>query len=262
MTSLKQIPSEAQIIKFVRRIVFGKRLHCPICGSFQVRTYEDRYRCKKCRCRFSLTSHTWLKGMKLSWQEFWAVLDNYCKGLPVTQCADACSLSELTIRNWYARFRKYLPQTNSIMEGVVQMDEAYFKKTTLLMAKEVKTGRLEFQVILNRFPNKTDAVNFVQKTIKPGSSLHTDGSSIYKGIHQWWPVIHKVDIHKKFEFGLTSEIEGMFGVFRTFLRRMYHHIWTKHLEYYVCEFRSRFSTPEMFASPFSFLSKTLTLCTI
>ncbi len=70
---------------------------------------------------------------------------------------------------------------------------------------------------------------------------------------------HRVDIHKKFEFGLTSEIEGMFGNLRTFIRRMYHHSTQDYLPEYVTEFCARFSSPEIFISPRAYFIKTLSL---
>ena len=80
---------------------------------------------------------------------------------------------------------------------------------------------------------------------------------IYKGINKWWPVNHQRDIHNKWEFGKTSEIEGMFGVLRTFIRRMYHHVTPEYLPEFVAEFAVRFSHPEIFESPIEYLQKTL-----
>jgi transposase-like protein len=262
MKSLNQIPSEVQIIKMIRKILFGKRLWCPKCKSYQILKYENRYRCKKCRVKFSLTSHSWLRGMKLSWQEFWAILDCYQRALSIQQTSAFACISEASIRQWYAKFRLNLVQKHYRLSGTVQMDEAYFRGSCLLLAKEVSTGKIVFEVIHGRHPNKSDAAVFVQNYVSPESTLQTDGSSIYKGVDKCWPVTHKVDIHKKFQFGLTSQIEGMFGVIRTFLRRTYHHIWNKYLPEYLCEFQNRFCTPEMFSSPLYYLRKTLSLCTI
>ena len=64
MYHLNQIPSEAQIKKRLRRIIFGKNVFCPECNSRQVVRYEQRYRCRACRIKFSLLSHTWLSDMK------------------------------------------------------------------------------------------------------------------------------------------------------------------------------------------------------
>lgn len=67
------------------------------------------------------------------------------------------------------------------------------------------------------------------------------------------------DIHKKFEFAHTSEIEGIFGVLRTFIRRMYHHVTADKLPSVVGEFCYRFSHPEIFSSPYEYLLNALRL---
>ena len=70
-----------------------------------------------------------------------------------------------------------------------------------------------------------------------------------------WLAEHTTDIHKKFEFEHTSEIEGKFGILRTFIRRMYHHVTPEYLPDYVREFCFIFSTPELFDSPQLYLEK-------
>ncbi len=74
MYNLKQVPSEAKIRKYLRQILFGKNISCPDCRSRLVVKYEQRYRCRQCRSKFSLTSHTWLANMKLPLQQFWLLL--------------------------------------------------------------------------------------------------------------------------------------------------------------------------------------------
>lgn len=108
-------------------------------------------------------------------------------------------------------------------------------------------------------PSKLEAFEFVKAHIKEDTNLNTDGSVIYKRIEKYHPVRHTFDIHKKFEFTHTSEIEGMFGVLRTFIRRMYHHVSEEKLDEYVCEFYFRFCRPEIFQSPQEYLKNTLIL---
>ena len=103
------------------------------------------------------------------------------------------------------------------------------------------------------------ANHFLFQKIKPGTELWTDGAMIYQGIERWWPVVHTKDIHKKFEFTHTSEIEGMFGCLRTFIRRMYHHVSAEEMPAYVREFCFRFSSPELFENPLYYAEKALTL---
>ena len=106
------------------------------------------------------------------------------------------------------------------------------------------------------------ALYFFAQHVQPNAKVATDGAAIYKHIDQWWPVTHVRDIHAKFEFSQTSEIEGLFGNLRTFIRRMYHHCTPAELPSYVREFCARFSLPETFDSPLNYLKKTLTLVPI
>jgi transposase-like protein len=253
IAQLNQIPSEAKIKKQLRLIIFGGHLHCPKCHSRQVSASENRYRCKKCRRPFSLLSGTWLANSKLSLRTLYALLWCWTQKVPILQSQKLCHLSEPTVRYWFRQFRLNLPDFQPILQGAVQMDEAYANKLSLLMAKQLGTKKLAHQIIFKNSVDKSEAAQFLFQYIQPKTKLQTDGSSIYSGIDQRWQVNHKIDIHKKFEFGLTSEIEGLFGNLRTFIRRMYHHTTTEYFPELVAEFAMRFSHPEMFDSPLTYL---------
>jgi len=254
---LNQIPSETSIKKQLRKIIYGSHLFCPRCHKREIYASENRYRCRKCRKPFSLLSGTWLSAMKLNLRTFYALLWCWTQKIPVLQTQKLCHVGEQAVGYWFRQFRLHLPDMQPILSGKVQMDEAYFRSLSLLMAKQVGTKKLAFQVINKNSVNKTEATQFIFQTVEPNSKLQTDGSGIYEKIEQWWQVEHKVDIHKKFEFGLTSEIEGTFGNLRTFIRRMYHHVTPTYLPEYVAEFALRFSHPEMFNSPYDYLSISL-----
>ena len=261
MYTLKQVPSEAQIRKYIRRIVFGKNIFCPLCRSRKVIKQSGRYRCRDCRMRFSLLSHTWLSNLKIPLQKWWLVLWCWSCQIPVKQTQALSGLSNKTIRKWFDTFREHLPKENHILERVVQLDEAFFKNMTLMMAKQKGTRNLAYDVLVGTAVRRHHTGYFLFRKIKPGTELWTDGAAIYKGIEKWWPVTHTRDIHSKFEFTHTSEIEGVFGNYRTFVRRMYHHHWSVNLEKYVREFCFRFSSPELFENPLFYLEKSLTLGT-
>lgn len=259
---LNQIPSEAQIKKFFRRTLFGTNIYCPICKRRQVSAHEDRYWCSKCRRWFSLLSDTWLANMKLPLQQFWLVLWCWTTQIPVKQTMALSELSEKAVRHWYEAFRTHLPFEPELLEAIVQLDEAYFGGRmgyALLMGKQVGTRKLAYHVLPHSSPAKEDAWAFLQTYVRPETTLQTDGGGIYKQIDQWWPVNHKYELHKHWEFVLTSEIEGMFGNLRTFIRRMYHHVTPEKLPEVVCEFCFRFSHPEMFKNPRYYLQNTLSL---
>lgn len=257
MYQLNQIPSEAQIQKLLRQIVFGKRLRCPRCLGRQVKRSEERYRCKRCRRPFSVLSSTWLAELKLPLEQWYAVLWCWTQQIPVRQTQSLTRLSEEAVRRHFGRFRAHLPELEFILDGTIQLDEAYFKAQGLMLGKQIGTRKLAYQFVPGKDVNRTHAMRFLVASVAPESRLQTDGASIYQAIEQWWPVSHSTDIHRKFEFGLTSEIEGMFANLRTFIRRMYHHVTPEYLPAIVAEFCVRFSHPELFRNPRNYLKETL-----
>jgi hypothetical protein len=193
---------------------------------------------------------------------FWLLLWCWLTQVPVKQAEKLCSLSETTVRHWYEVLRSHLPVQQNILTQFVQLDEAYFggkRGRTLFLGKQVGSRKLAFEVLYHTHPAREHAWKFLHTYVAPETVLNTDGAAIYKQINNWWPVYHNRDIHKRFEFAHTSEIEGMFGVLRTFIRRMYHHVTVAKLPSVVGEFCYRFSHPEIFNSPHEYLLITLRL---
>jgi transposase-like protein len=261
VSALSQIPSEKQILKQLVKIVFGPRPWCPRCGRqrYAATLKKNRkWRCTACRKPFSLTSVTWLRGMKLSMRHLWCLVWCWQKKIPVQQAQALLKLSIPTIRRWYELFRDHLEADfEVVLEGRVQMDEMFVKGGFVIGAKDIKRKRVKFKVISNPYPVKKDAMDFIQEHVKPRSILCTDGGAIYNGCEKWWPLKHVRDIHKRFEFEITSEIEGTWGVLRTFMRRMYHHVTFEKLPKVVAEFEARNSHPEMFVSPLTFFKNSM-----
>jgi len=258
---LSQIPREKQIAKVLQKIIFGKKVKCPHCGrqSSVVKLVKHKvWRCNKCRKKFSLTSINWLKAMKISLQDLWLLIWCWQKQLGLQQTKNVVGLSLPTVRRYYELFRDNL-QTNLevILEGTVQMDEMFVNGAFIMGAKDTERKRIKLEVVYKKSPNKTDAMNMIFKHVKPGSKLYTDGGSIYCGCEKWWPIKHGRDIHKKGQFGLTSEIEGVWANLRTFIRRMYHHVTLKKLAKVIAEFEARFSHLKIFDSPVNFLTNSL-----
>ena len=265
-TPLSQIPTEKQILRQLKKIIFGPKVWCPDCGrkAYVQQLEKNRlWRCRKCRNKFSVTSITWLKGMKITVQHLWLLIWCWQRQLNIQQVKEVTKLSIPTIRRYYALFRDNL-QLNFevILQGNVQMDEMFVKGGFIIGAKDIKRKKIELYVISKRHPTKTDAMNFIYNHVRPGSCLNTDGGGIYRGCDNWWPINHRSEIHKKFEFEITSEIEGIWANLRTFIRRMYHHVTMKTLPKIVAEFEARFSQPEIFENPLDFLNNTLSTVTL
>lgn len=263
VSALSQIPSEKQIRKKLEKVIFGKKgVWCPGCGKknrvYVLKTHR-LWRCARCRNKFSLTSVTWLKGAKISLQHLWSLIWCWQKKIQVDQAVSLCGLSVPTVRRYYEFFRDHLePGFEVILEGNVQMDEMFVKGAFVMGAKDVKRKQIHLKVVSEPYPGKRHALEFIQQHVRPGSVLCTDGGGIYKGCEKWWPLEHVHEIHKRFEFEITSEIEGIWGVLRTFIRRMYHHVTFRKFPKVVAEFEARQSHPELFETPLNLLTNLLT----
>ena len=208
---MRNIPSETKIVQEIKRIVFGKRVTCIHCSSRKVRFYAKnrRWFCRKCRKKFSLKSACWLKNMKISWVQFWILLQCWQKKYSVQQAQSEAGASEKTCRIWYEKFRNHLPRTAFFLEGEIEIDEMYTSREKgVFGAIKRHTKELVLWVPQDR-PNKSYAKVFLESVIHPDSHLFTDGSLFYRNVRDWGFRDHTSENHSKFEFGETSQIEGL-----------------------------------------------------
>ncbi len=252
-TILHQIPAPSTLRRVLKRAIFGKRIHCPWCRSYSFRSIkrEERWRCNQCDKPFSLKSCCWLRGSKLPLETIWLLLHCWQKKYPLLQAMDVTGVSYPTVSHWYQMFREHIPKEklDILLENNIACDEMFTRDTAIIGAKQKGTRNIMLQVLHEKHPNKFHAVEFLTRFTKTNSNLFTDGSGIYKGIGNWHNIKHTYEIHSKFEFALTAEIEGVWGVFRTFVRRMYHHCTKYKLDDIVTEFCLRFRRDEIFETP-------------
>ena len=263
--NILSLPPERLIKAKVCRILFGSAslVHCPYCNRTGCVRRNEKFQCKRCGHAWSLTSLTWMKGMKLSWRSFWGLIWCYNNRVPIDQSTRLLKISRPTVYRWYELFRKNLPDHEDVrLEGIVQIDEAYFGRkkkggVAVVAAKERHSSKVAATVIPASSVNRHDITPFLRQFVKPESKLFSDGAMIYRGIAKHWPVEHEFDVHRKGEFGKTSVIEGFWGCLRTYIRRMYHHVTVQKLPEMVKEYQHRLMHKEMFDSPSSLLVKIL-----
>lgn len=247
------VPPPATLRRVLKRAIFGAKVHCPWCRSRSFRSVrrEERWRCNACGKPFTLKSSCWLRASKLPLETIWLLLHCWQKKFPLQHAMDVCGVSYPTAFRWYQLFREHIPKerTDTILSGEIACDELFTKDTAIIGAKQKGTRNVMMRVLYEKHPNKSHAVAFLTRFTAANSHLFTDGASIYKGIGNWHRIKHTYEIHRKFEFALTAEIEGVWGVFRTFVRRMYHHCTKYKLDDIVKEFCLRFRKDEIFETP-------------
>ena len=105
MNIIDQIPSDAKIKGIIRQMTFGQRIFCPRCHSTKIYKSEKRYRCPKCRRPFSLTSVSWLSGMKINYRQLWLLIVCWQKRITFSTTIEITGLSDITVRRWFRRFQ-------------------------------------------------------------------------------------------------------------------------------------------------------------
>lgn len=258
MAILAQVPSQGKLRSIFAHAIFGSHVHCPNCRSRYYKKIkgENRWRCKRCKKPFSIKSASWLKGSKLPLEQIWLLLVCWQKKLPRERAMDITGLSYPTVYSWYEKFRDHIPKErlDIVLQGNVACDEMYTKDVAVIGTKQKGTRNIALKVIHEKSVQRHHAVDFLLEFVASNSHLFTDGAAIYKKIGNWHRLKHTYEIHRKWEFSLTAEIEGIWGVFRTFVRRVYHHVTRYKLEQTVAEFCLRFRHDEIFHSPSNYLA--------
>lgn len=212
--------------------------------------------------------------MKLSLQTFWLLLWCWINEVSIKQAMKLSGLSKPTIRRWYQKFRLQLPDEkldNLTLSGIIQMDEAYgggkAHGYSIIGAKEQcqknsqknsqrrnRKSKIAFRVIPKPSVDRRDVISFMSQHIEPDSKLRTDGNAIYRGINNWWSLGHEYERHNRWEFALTSEIEGIWRNLTKFIRKVYDHVTQDKIPDILREFVARRIYPKWFEGPNTYLS--------
>lgn len=257
MNILERVPRDAKLRSVFIRSTFGKRLFCPRCGSSHIKRSEDRYRCPRCRKPFSLTSVSWLKGTKLSFQELWLLIDCWQRRIAFHTTSQVVGVSTITVRRWFRRFQEHLIYESPDLKGTIEMDEAFLgrrrhgNQRIVLGVYERGSKKIVLRMTKNRDQETTDT--FLLKHVDTSSMVWTDGAMCYEGINQFFGYLHGRCDHGAWEFGPTNHIENVWSVLKGFIRRTYHHFHKEWLPQLLREFEARWNTPDLFRSPLYFL---------
>jgi IS1 family transposase len=194
--------------------------------------------------------------MKLSYRQLVVLIWAWQRKLPPGPVKEFTGLSYVTIARWSWRFRQHLPQDETMLEGVVEVDEAFFGRQRhgnqrLVVGAVERGGRLRLQIIPDREQDTLEA--FLLAHVATTSQICTDGWSSYQDI-QFYGYDHWSCNHSKYEFGITNLIESVWSVCKRQLRRMYGKLnnW-RYLETFMREWEARYNFPELFKNPLAYL---------
>lgn len=262
----------------LRQLVFKKgRVVCPHCGRYRIQTVEGRYWCGQCRKKFSLTSRTWLRSMKVPLRTFFGLLDCWFHEVPVSEAARQYRISVVSTRYWYRKFRLYVTEEAVFKpQESVQVDEAYFgrfkkganylhgyrkyqvmNKVCVAGISCPKTGTLATRVIPDLPGIRIKA--FIREKVPTDVHVYADGSHLYTRLDTTHFLIQRTH---DLGFQTAYYIESCWSWMKRKLFKMYHHFTRRYAPEYVRELTWRFNTRREPKDSLVLLARSFTRCSI
>lgn len=218
---ISNIPSNYYCHKKLFKIVWGDYT-CPHCGKLGLK-FRDKYEwCPHCRKKLSVKGETFFRHSKLSYKILWSLVWCWQHKWSVTEAHKTLGISELTIRNWYMKFRHQLPEDHTMLYGEVEVDESFFakkesgKQTLVIGAIERHTRNIRLRIILDR--TRSTCERFITDTVLEGSSITTDSLKSYNELHLLGYDYTDCN-HNRGRFGQTNQIEGLWSIIKRHLKR-------------------------------------------
>ena len=261
--------SERELRSQLRGLIFQRgRTQCVQCGSYRVRTLERRYWCRRCRKKFSLTSGTWLRSMKIPLKTFFILLDSWINEVPLKEAMRRSGTSYVTVHSWYKKFREHIPKTLAFKPHVaVQVDEAYFgrfkrqanyyhgfrkykvvNKVGVVGVACPTTGQLATRIIQGTPGVFVKA--FIRELVPTNVHVYADGSYLYTRLSETHFLTQRT--HDQ-GFHFAYYIESCWSWMKRLLFKMYHHFTRTYATQYIAELTWRFNIRNSSKNPFSLL---------
>ena len=216
--------------------------------------------CRNCKKQESLTSNTIFEKTRTPLQKWFYVM--FCmsqskKGRSVSQLSKEIHINEATVLLMVSKIRKSMEEDmvsyqiggeNCIVEAdEIEIGGKKKQKQTILALLEKnpnqKKGRLRL------VPIKNKQADTIEKTliplIKKGSTLHTDGNSVYSLLAQRYPQYFKLKAvthwEENFRHEFLKDINMIIGNLKRWYRGVHHAFRLKNTGFYCNEFTYRFN---------------------
>jgi len=243
----KQFPTQKSCIKHLEKLRWGKTPVCVYCGSTNTNLLkkENRHHCNGCRKSFNVTVGTIFHGTHVPLQKWFlliSLMQNAKKGLSSLQASRDIDISQKSTWSMMHRIRKAMSNDNSLLSGIIEMDETYVGGKP---RKENKKDDDE-SVTKNEL-NFLDFLKMIKKNINVAESLLVTGE--YKAYNRMNKVIPHYSVNHSKEYVKgdihTNTIESFWAILKRGIMGQFHWVSKKHLNAYIDEFCYRYNTREI-----------------
>lgn len=242
---------------------WGDTIRCAHCDSTRISVAKNQrmpYRCKDCRKRFSARVGTVMQHSNLSyhvWLEAIYIAATSIKGIQSTKLAHDVGTTQKSAWHLGHRIRKAWERDETILNGIVEVDESYFggkDKNKPAHKRSGKRGPADKQAVVGMKQRNGDVYaatvpdttaktlqSEVAKHIAFGSVVYTDEHHSYNGLDGVY--LHESVKHSVGEYvrkqAHTNGVESFWSLLKRGYHGTHHHFSVKHMQRYVGEFAAR-----------------------
>jgi len=280
--TIKNLPiacaDEDRAVIFLEHQRWGDTPCCPHCGSVNVYQMKGRdgkrnkrylWKCNDCENQYTVRVGTVFEGSRIPLRHwcfaFWRACTSK-KGVSALEIHRQTGISYKSCLFMLHRIRFAMAddhRTPEPLTGTVEVDETYVggkprdkgphnwsnrpERKTPVVAIVQRNGNVRAQTMPK--VNAKNVKKMIRENVHKSARIHTDESSIYRGIGKEFEGGHETVVHYKKEYVrgdvTTNTVEGFFSILKRGINGIYHNVSKEHLHRYVAEYEYRYNTRKM-----------------